>query len=72
MQENGKFDMSRSEFIEYIDGNFDITGDAKRLVNNILIFVENNYADKNERYNVLCELLYGIGLKDREIKKIFL
>ena len=67
--------MNRSEFIQYIDGNaesFGMSGDTIRLINNILVFVENNYVDENEQYNILCELLDGIGLSDREIKKICL
>lgn len=65
--------MNRKEFMEYIEENFDISGEAGRLINNILFFVENTYFDENEQYRVLCELLDGtIGLSDNEIKKISL
>ena len=65
--------MNRNEFMEYIEENFDISGEAGRLIDNILSFVENNYFDDNEQYRVLCELLDGtIGLSDSEIKKISL
>lgn len=65
--------MNRNEFMEYIEENFSINGESKRLINNILWFVEHNYFDENEQYNVLCMLLDGtIGLSDSEIKMISL
>ena len=65
--------MNRNEFMEYIDENFSIDEESKRLINNILWFVEHNYSDENEQYNVLCILLDGtIGLSDSEIKMISL
>lgn len=65
--------MNRQEFLNYIEENFDISGEAKRLINNILSFVELNYCDENEQYNVLCELLDNtIGLSDEEIRKVYL
>ncbi len=62
--------MNRNEFFEYILDNYLINGDAARMLDNILKFVENNYPDENDQYRVLCELLDGtIGLSDREIRK---
>jgi len=63
--------MNREEFKNYIDENFNISGEAGRLINNILCFVETNYTEENEQYNVLCELLDGtIGLTDQEIQQV--
>lgn len=65
--------MNRAEFYSYILENFNISGEAERLINNILYFVEANYTDENKQYNVLCELLNGaIGLTDNEIKSVYL
>lgn len=65
--------MSRQQFIDYIEENFNISGETGRLINNILCFVENNYCDEDEQYNVLCELLDNtIGLSDAEIRKVCL
>lgn len=65
--------MSKEEFFEYIVENFNISGEAGRLIENILYFVKENYPDKNEQYNVLCSLLDGtIGLTDEEIREVYL
>ena len=65
--------MNREEFMEYVRENFNISCEARRLIDNILSFVENTYFDSNEQYIVLCELLDGtIGLSDNEIKRICL
>lgn len=62
--------MNKNEFMEYIEENFAIDGESKRLIYNILWFVEHNY-DKDEQYNVLSLLLDGaIGLSDEEIRRI--
>lgn len=62
--------MNREQFYQYILDNFSISGEAGRLINNILHFVEKNYTEENEQYRVLCDLLDGtIGLSDAEIKK---
>ena len=63
--------MNHNKFMDYIRENFDISGEADRLIDNILFFVEGRYQDENEQYNVLCELLDGtIGLEDNEIKMV--
>lgn len=65
--------MNRNEFMEYVEENFNISGEAGRLINNILSYVENNFYDENEQYETLCLLLDNtIGLSDNEIKKICL
>lgn len=65
--------MNRDEFYNYILENFNISGEAQRLIDNILQFVESHYSNENEQYNVLCSLLDGtIGLTDNEIKKVYM
>ncbi len=65
--------MDREQFYNYILENFDISGDAGRLINNILQFVQNNYTDEDEQYTVLCDLLDGtIGLSDQEIRSVYM
>lgn len=64
--------MDKQEFMCYIEENFNISGEAKRLINNILSFVELNSCDENEQYNMLCDLLDNtIGLSDEEIRKVY-
>jgi hypothetical protein len=65
--------MDREQFYNYIVENFTISGEAGRLIDNILHFVESNYPEENEQYNALCDLLDGtIGLTDNEIKKVYM
>lgn len=65
--------MNKEQFMNYIAENYNISGEAHRLIGNILNFVANHYIEENEQYNALCELLDGaIGLSDNEIKKIIL
>lgn len=65
--------MNKNEFIAYLQENYSISGEAYRLIENILDFVSEHYADEDEQYNTLCELLDNtIGLSDNEIKKIVL
>lgn len=65
--------MDKEEFMNYLSENFSISGEAYRLIGNILDFVSKHYAAEDEQYNALCELLDGtIGLSDNEIKKIIL
>ena len=65
--------MNREQFYQYILDNFSISGEAGRLINNILHFVEENYTDENEQYRALCDLLDGtIGLSDAEIRKVYM
>lgn len=65
--------MNESEFLLYIEENFNITGESCRLISNILDFVSNNATNENEQYNMLCNLLDGtIGLSDMELRKVYL
>lgn len=65
--------MNKSEFLLYIEENFNITGESYRLISNILDFVLNNATNENEQYNMLCNLLDGtIGLSDMELRKVYL
>lgn len=65
--------MNKVEFKQYIDENFNISGEASRLITNILDFVETNYPYDEVQYKVLCSLLDGtIGLTDSELKKVYL
>lgn len=65
--------MNKSEFLLYIEENFNITGESYRLISDILDFVSNNATNENEQYNMLCNLLDGtIGLSDMELRKVYL
>jgi hypothetical protein len=72
LNENSGY-MDKEEFMAYLSENYSISGEAYRLIENILDFVSKHYAAENEQYNALCKLLDGtIGLSDNEIKKIIL
>lgn len=64
--------MNREQFYNYILENFTVDGVTARLINNILVFVENNYPNAyDQQYNVLDELLSGtIGLTNEELKMV--
>ncbi len=67
--------MDREQFYNYILKNYNISGEAGRLIDNILRFVEENYTEENEQYNALCSLLngtIGLGLADNEIKMVYM
>ncbi len=65
--------MNRRQFYNYILENFDISGEAGRLINNILCYVESQGMEENEQYRTLCSLLDGtIGLTDNELKRVYL
>lgn len=65
--------MDKEKFMYHIAENYSISGEAHRLIGNILDFVSNHYYSVDDQYNALCELLDGtIGLSDNEIKKIIL
>lgn len=64
--------MNRTEFLEYVAKNFNIGGDAMRLIDNILLYAE-KIADPDERQAFLSDMLMGtIGLNEEEIAKISL
>lgn len=61
--------MTHGEVMTYIEENFDISGEAGRLISNILCYAE-EIADENDRHLFLCDMLDGtIGLSEREIRK---
>ncbi len=65
--------MNKEQFFEYIQENFNIDITSQRLISNILDYIEANYPEENEQYNVLCSLLEGtIGLEDTELKKVYM
>ena len=65
--------MNRRQFYNYILENFDISGEAGRLINNILCYIESQGMEENEQYRTLCSLLDGtIGLTDNELKRVYL
>jgi len=64
---------NREEFYNYITENYEFDEeDAKKLIDNILRFAECNYPEENEQYNILSDLLCGIGLSDYEIRNVYL
>lgn len=64
--------MDREEFLKYVNKNFNISGDAQRLIDNILQYAE-RIVDLDERREFLSDtLMYTIGLTEEEIKKITL
>lgn len=64
--------MTREKFLEYVSKNFNIGGDAMRLIDNILLYAE-RIVDLDERQAFLSDTLMGaIGLTEEEIAKISL
>lgn len=65
--------LNMEQFMEYIYENFNISGEAQRLIFNILFYVQNMGLSQHQQYEVLTKLLDGtIGLSDAEIKRICL
>lgn len=65
--------MNKEQFMQYVEDNFNISGEAFRLINNILNYVSAQGESEKEQYNMLCMLLDGtIGLSDSDIKQICL
>ena len=63
----------KKNFFEYIQDNFSLDSTSEKLVKNILNFVEMNYPEEKEQYNVLRYFLNDIpGLTDAEIRKVYL
>lgn len=61
--------MTHGEVMTYIEENFDISGEASRLISNILCYAE-EIEDGGERHHFLCDMLDGtIGLSEREIRQ---
>lgn len=65
--------MNRKETMAYIQKHFSCSGEALRLIDNILSFVETQGVDEEEQFFLLRALLDGaIGLTSDEIRKISL
>lgn len=65
--------MNKKAFLDYLAENYNISGEAFRLIGNILDYVARQDATEDEQYVMLCDLLDGtIGLSDREIRQIAL
>lgn len=65
--------MNRKETMAYIQEHFSCSGEALRLIDNILSFVETQGVDEEEQFFLLRALLDGaIGLTSDEIGKISL
>lgn len=61
--------MGRKEFYQYLIDNFSLSGEAQRLINNILQYVELQSAPPDEQRQMIGFLLDGIGLSKDEIRK---
>lgn len=60
--------MTSKESLCYILENFNVSGEASRLLDNILRYAE-GIEDEHRRYQALKDLLDGtIGLSDEEIR----
>lgn len=69
-REEPKSYMTLDEFFEYILENFSISGEAGRLIRNILDYAENNFFG-DDLYHFLTDMLDGaIGLSDAEIRRV--
>lgn len=63
--------MDEDDFIAYVEENYTISGEAGRLICNILSYVKGLDLYDYEQFDVLYELLDGtIGLSEEEIRRI--
>lgn len=63
--------MNREEFLEYLSQCFSISGEAMRLIGNILDYAQTQDWNPNEQHRFLCRMLDGtIGLSENEIRNI--
>ena len=69
-EQNG---MGINKFMEYIEENFNISGEAGRLIVNILRYVQSLGVDEGQQHLLLCDLLDNtIWLSEREIAMVAL
>ena len=61
--------MDRKEFYQYLVDNFSLSGEAQRLIDNILRYVELQSAPSDEQHQMIGFLLDGIGLSEDEVRK---
>ena len=62
--------MNRNEFFEYIIDNFTLSGEAQRLIDNILFYIESRFEDVNDQRIAARDLLASIDLEDVEFNLI--
>ena len=62
--------MNRNEFFEYIIDNFTLSGEAQRLIDSILFYIESRFEDVNDQRIAARDLLRSIGLEDVEFNLI--
>ncbi|MBE6954491.1 MAG: hypothetical protein E7449_01090 [Ruminococcaceae bacterium] len=64
--------MNRCETLTYIQKNYSISGEAGRLIDNVLQYAE-RIKERHDRYLFLQQMLGGtIGLSNNEIKRFLL
>lgn len=67
-QANGNKRMAKREFLVYIQENFSISGEALRLIDNIISYITTQNTDAGGKYLLAHTLLDGtIGLTDEEL-----
>lgn len=67
-QANGSKRMDRSEFLSYVKENFQISGEALRLIDNIISYIATQNTDAGSKYLLAHTLLDDtIGLTDEEL-----
>ena len=67
-QANGDKPMDRNEFLVYVQENFSISGEALRLIDNIISYITTQNADAGGKYLLAHTLLDNtIGLTDEEL-----
>lgn len=65
--------MNKQEFYQYILDNFNIDGATSRLIDNILVYVEENFTEAHMQHYILEKLLGGpIGLSEQEIENVYM
>ena len=62
--------MNREEFLEYLNKEFSLSSDCRRIINNILYYVEEQDLFEHEQHSIISDLLDGIGLTEDEIDMI--
>lgn len=67
------YGMGINRFMEYIRENFTVSGEAMRIIGNILRYVQVLELDEGQQHFLLCDLLDNtIGLSEREIAMVTL
>ena len=53
----------------YIEENFALDGTSRHLIRNILDYVAGNVEDEQSQIIILLDLLNGIGIDERDLRK---